>query len=213
MLGFADPNPACASSAPVSAGCPLIHVRPYRSQDCAATAALFHDTVHAVNARDYTQEQLDAWAPAGRDLAAWSRSLREHHALVAVLVDGTPTPGAFDAAPGFVAPAVAVAAHVGGTVVGFGDVDTTMGYLDRLYVHKDYQGQGIAGALCDTLEQAVLDVRPIAFGPVVIETHASITARPFFERRGYHVVRRQRVERRGVILENYRMQKVLRSGD
>lgn len=35
-------------------------LRPYRSEDCPALAALFYDTVHTVNARDYTPEQLDA---------------------------------------------------------------------------------------------------------------------------------------------------------
>ena len=32
------------------------------------------------------------------------------------------------------------------------------GYLDRLYVHKDYQGRGVATALCDALEQAVDEI-------------------------------------------------------
>ena len=36
---------------------------------------------------------------------------------------------------------------------GFADMDAD-GYLDRLYVHKDYQGRGVATALCDALEQA-----------------------------------------------------------
>ena len=72
------------------------------------------------------------------------------------------------------------------------------GYLDRLYVHKDYQGQGIASALCDALEQAVS-------GPY--ETHASLTARPFFAQRGYQVVKEQQVERKGVLLTNFVMRK------
>ena len=37
-----------------------MQLRPYRSQDCAALAALFHKTIHTVNARDYAPEQLDA---------------------------------------------------------------------------------------------------------------------------------------------------------
>lgn len=37
-------------------------------------------------------------------------------------------------------------------IVGFGDIDKT-GYLDRLYIHSDYQRQGIAAAICDQLEQ------------------------------------------------------------
>lgn len=37
-----------------------------------------------------------------------------------------------------------------GMIVGFGDIDST-GYVDRLYVHKDYQRKGIATAICDML--------------------------------------------------------------
>ena len=81
-------------------------------------------------------------------------------------------------------------------IIGFGDIDKT-GYLDRLYVHKDYQRRGVAAAICDGLERAV---------PGKIITHASITARPFFEKRGYKVVREQRVERRGVLLVNFIME-------
>lgn len=72
------------------------------------------------------------------------------------------------------------------------------GYLDRLYVHADYQGRGVASAICEELE------RPVR-GKIV--THASITAKPFFEKRGYRVVREQQVERRGVLLTNYVMEK------
>nr|WP_231956275.1 hypothetical protein [Aneurinibacillus soli] len=42
-----------------------------------------------------------------------------------------------------------------------------------------------------------------------MDTHASITARPFFERRGYNIVCTQNVERKGVILTNYHMRKSL----
>ena len=214
-------------------------LRPYRPEDCAATARLFHGTVHTVNARDYTPEQLAVWAPTGRDLTAWDRSLREHHALVAVLADDTalildtfdagvgpvpstvveagvrlepnvPKPSAPDTAFGLVASAVCAAARTGDTIVGFGDIDVATGYLDRLYVHWDYQGRGIATALCDALERAYLDLareRPADASLARITTHASITARPFFEYRGYHVIREQRVERRGVLLANYVMEK------
>ena len=51
------------------------------------------------------------------------------------------------------------------------------GYLDRLYVHKDYQGQGIATAICDALEQHALEQHTLV---QTFHTAASITARPFF---------------------------------
>ena len=147
-------------------------IRRYEPEDLGQITALFYDTVHAVNAADYAPEQLDAWADGAPDLDRWNGSLLAHHSLVAV--------------------------EGGDLIVGFGDIDGT-GYLDRLYVHKDRQGLGIATALCDRLERAV--------DAPVITTHASITALPFFEGRGYRVLREQRVERHGVQMTNYVMEK------
>ena len=149
-------------------------IRPYRPSDCAELAQLFYDTVHTINARDYSPAQLAVWATGLVDLAQWNASLLAHDSWVAVL---------------------------DGRLVGFGDIDKT-GYLDRLYVHRDYQGQGIATRLCDQLEAAV---------PGNIITHASITARPFFEGRGYRVIRQQQVVRQGIALTNFVMEK--RRGD
>lgn len=147
-------------------------IRRYEPEDLGQITALFYDTVHTVNAADYAPEQLDAWADGAPDLDRWNGSLLAHHSLVAV--EGRDL------------------------IVGFGDIDGT-GYLDRLYVHKDRQGLGIATALCDRLERAV--------DAPVLTTHASITARPFFEGRGYRVLREQRVERHGVQMTNYVMEK------
>lgn len=154
-----------------------VQLRPYREGDCPALAALFTNTVHTVNAADYTPAQLDAWAPAaGPDLQDWDQRFKDHITLVA---------------------------EVEGRLAGFADLDPAAGYLDRLYVGSRFQRQGVATALCNALEEA-------AAGPVV--THASVTARPFFARRGYRVLRAQQVERRGVTLANYVMEKV-QTGD
>ena len=147
-----------------------MQIRRYRTEDAAETAALFYETVHTVNAADYTPEQLDAWAPRDRDLDGWNASLAANYAVVAVR---------------------------DGAVVGFGDMSEA-GYLDRLYVRAGHTGQGIGTAVCACLEDAVR-------GDIV--THASVTARPFFEKRGYVAVRDQQVERRGVLLTNFVMKK------
>lgn len=145
-------------------------IRKYEPSDCNELAELFYNTVHTVNAGDYTQEQLNVWATGNIDLEKWNQSFQEHYCVVAV--DDK-------------------------IIIGFGDMDET-GYLDRLYVHKDYQGKGVATAICDRLEQVVK-------GKIV--THASITAAPFFESRGYKVMKEQRVIRNGVALTNYLMEK------
>lgn len=147
-------------------------LRPYRQSDLDKLAELFYDTVHTVNAADYTEEQLRVWATGQIDRELWNCTLSEHKTCIAV---------------------------EGEQIVGFGDMDSS-GYLDRLYVHKDFQGKGIASAICDSLETD-MDVERFV-------THASITARPFFEKRGYSVVKEQKVERSGIFLTNYVMEKV-----
>lgn len=147
-----------------------MELRKYRQSDCKKMTELFYHTVHTVNAKDYTKEQLNVWASGQVDLAKWDQSLREHFSIVAAENE---------------------------IIVGFGDIDKT-GYLDRLYVHADYQSKGIATAICNQLEQAVS-------GNII--THASITAKPFFEKRGYKVVKEQNVERQGVFLKNFVMEK------
>lgn len=144
-------------------------IREYISSDCERLADLFFQTVHTVNAKDYTKEQLNVWATGNVDLSVWNNSFLEHYTLVAVENDVT---------------------------VGFGDIDNT-GYLDRLFVHKDYQRQGIATALCDRLEA----------GFDKVTTHVSITAKPFFVNRGYRLIMEQQVVRNGIPLTNYLMEK------
>ena len=67
-----------------------------------------------------------------------------------------------------------------------------------MYVHAEYQNKGVATAICEQLENQVQ-------GNIII--HASITAKPFFEKRGYVVVKEQKVERQGIFLKNYVMEK------
>lgn len=146
-------------------------LRRYNTSDCEIMAKLFYQTVHNVNAKDYTKEQLDAWATGNVNLKEWDKSFSEHFTIVAVK---------------------------NGIIVGFGDIDKN-GFLDKLYVHKDYQGQGVASAICDELEREA--------GEEKIITNASITAKPFFEKRGYKAVKEQQVIRKGIPLTNYVMEK------
>ena len=88
----------------------------------------------------------------------------------------------------------------GGNIPGFGNTGPD-GHLDLLYVHRDRQRRGVASVLCNFLETLYPVDR--------VTVHASETARPFFERRGYRVLRPQQVERRGQVLTNYVMEKEL----
>ena len=102
-------------------------IRAYRSEDCPTLAQIYYETIHTVNAADYTKAQLDAWATGNVDLAVWDAYFLARHSFVA---------------------------EQDGFILGFADMDDT-GYLGRLYVHHDHQGKGIGKALCYAVEGAV----------------------------------------------------------
>ncbi len=149
-------------------------IRKYKTKDCSFMAKIFYETVHAINKSDYTKEQLDAWATGRVNLEVWDCSFLEHNTLIAEIED---------------------------EIVGFADMDKG-GYLDRLYIHKDFQRRGIATALIQELE---LNARKI--GVSTFETYASITAKPFFEKQGYIFQVKNHVVRNGIVIVNYKMVK------
>ncbi len=154
-----------------------IILREYHSEDCTEIMQLFYDTIHSVNAADYNENQLNAWAPKlkDNDIAYWdSRFLQDH----------------------------AVVAEKDGIIVGIG-TSKSAGYFDMLYVHKDYQRIGVATLIADRIEKYFR-----SNGVMTLTTDASITAKPFFENRGYVVIKEQTVETRGQLFTNYKMQKI-----
>ena len=61
-----------------------MRLRKYESRDCEHLAELFYRTVHSVNTKDYTTEQLNARAPGTVDLKEWNRSFLEHRTVVTI---------------------------------------------------------------------------------------------------------------------------------
>ena len=49
----------------------MVTLRPYRRDDAPALLALFRDTIHRVNSRDYSPAQVAAWASDDIDTAEW----------------------------------------------------------------------------------------------------------------------------------------------
>ena len=88
-----------------------------------------------------------------------------------------------------------------GTIRGFAELEDN-GHIGAVYVHADCQGQGIASALLDEIER-----QAVARGVTCLSTEASITALPFFAKRGFETVAAQDVEYHGQIFRNYRMRK------
>jgi putative acetyltransferase len=102
-----------------------IELRRGRADDALTIARLFRDTVHAVNRQDYSEPQLDAWAPYQVDLDHWRAVIDSSYFMVAVS---------------------------GGMVVGFANLDGD-DYVDQVFVHKDLLRKKIATKLVQEIER------------------------------------------------------------
>ena len=101
-----------------------MNVRLYQAGDSAVLALLFTETVRAINAADYSFEQVEAWAGNPPDVERWRGRLSGR--------------------------IVFVAEH-DSELVGFTTFEPN-GHLDHLYVHPRFQRQGIASAMLRRIE-------------------------------------------------------------
>lgn len=154
----------------------MLTIRRFQNGDESALREIFFNTIHNVNIKDYSERQVQAWAPVDYDQAAWNNRISSINPFVALLGD---------------------------QIVGYADVQDD-GYIDHFFCHNEYQGQGIGKALINeifrTAEQKCLDR---------LYSHASITAKPFFEHFGFKEVKEQEVHIRGQILTNFVLEKLL----
>lgn len=88
-----------------------------------------------------------------------------------------------------------------GCIAGFGQLEEN-GHIDCFYCHKNYQRQGVGSKLLQAIEEMAKSISVER-----LFTEASITAKPFFESKGFKTVRQQEVKRQGETFINYVMEK------
>ena len=151
-------------------------IRKATEEDIPAITQLFKETIEAVNSKDYCEEQIKIWSAGYTYTDRWINRLTSQYFIVAVIDE---------------------------VVTGFGSM-TKEGFLDILYIHKDYQGKGLASALVDELF-ANASKNNLS----IVTSDVSITAKPFFERKGFTVVTPQRKMVGEMEFLNYKMGKKL----
>lgn len=153
-------------------------IRRYRGPDLEEMIQLFRQTIRQVNIQDYTPEQVSAWAQENVDLPArWRQRLEKNVCFVA---------------------------EIEGVLVGFAEL-TEGRCIHTMFVHQDFQGQGIGSALLKKLEAH--------FGKGDLWTEASIAAKPFFESKGFIITSVQNKFFNGVYFINFLMQKFAATSD
>lgn len=150
-------------------------IRAALQSDAVELKNLFQNTVLAINRRDYSQAEVEDWASCGDDLSNIEDMIKTHYFIVAV--------------------------NQQSEIVGFSSI-TPQGYLHSMFVHKNFQGEGIATMLLNEIEQYA-----ITNGIIRITSEVSLTARPFFEKKGYIVEEEQKRKANKLSLTNFWMAK------
>lgn len=105
-------------------------IRQATKGDAPQIMRLFYDTVHTINSKDYTQEQVDVWAPCDMNLERWRDRQDTRMTFVA---------------------------ESDGQILGFAELEASE-HIDCFYVHKDFQGQGVGARLLGAIiEMATAD--------------------------------------------------------
>jgi UPF0176 protein len=107
-----------------------MEIRLFQSQDADRLAQLFHDTVHEVNIRDYSVNQVRAWAPEDIHFRNWSEVCADRFTYVAAEA---------------------------GEIIGFGELEAN-GHIDCFYCHKDYQRRGVGTRIYRAIEAKALEL-------------------------------------------------------
>ncbi len=129
-----------------------LSLRPFLPQDAGALVELFRASIEGLTADDYDDEQRVAWMSQADDEAAFSARLAQNLTILAL--------------------------HQS-QIVGFASFKNNQ-FLDMLYVHPDYSGQGVGGYLLEAIEKLSAHR-----GVKKITLESSDTAKDFFVARGY----------------------------
>ncbi|MBW4650529.1 MAG: GNAT family N-acetyltransferase [Kastovskya adunca ATA6-11-RM4] len=99
-------------------------IRLFQEQDGVQLAQLFYDTVREINIRDYSLNQVKAWAPEDIYFRDWAKVCSQRFTYVA---------------------------DDEGAIAGFGELESS-GHIDCFYCHKDYQRRGIGSKIYGAIE-------------------------------------------------------------
>jgi putative acetyltransferase len=93
-----------------------MRIRDYERSDAAPITRLFYETIHSVNLKDYSEQQLCAWAPEFPNPEVWHSRMSRRCTLVA---------------------------EENGEIVGFAELERD-GHLEMFYCRKMSWVEGLA---------------------------------------------------------------------
>ena len=99
-------------------------IRRYYPGEEEALWSLLYNTVHKINVKDYSQAQINAWAPDEWDMEQWKKRLAQTNPFVS---------------------------EIDGQLVGFTELEKN-GHIDCFYCDHRWQQKGIGSSLLKAIE-------------------------------------------------------------
>jgi len=150
-------------------------IREASINDLKELQELYYETIININCKDYNADQIAAWASTANRTKSLAKKIKDQYFYVAEKDHEI--------------------------IVGFASLENS-GYLDMMYVHKNFQNMGIAKALLDKI---IEKAKALSLSEII--TNASITAKVFFEKNGFQTVKEQTVFINAIGLTNYKMKR------
>ncbi|MFB2651750.1 GNAT family N-acetyltransferase [Shewanella seohaensis] len=163
-----------------------VEVIPYQRRYARAVSELFHQCVHQIQHERYNAAQLKAWSQSPRSSQHWHLRLSRSQAWIILVTD---------------------AAGLSKICAGFINVETDFhhrGYIDSLYIHPDWQRQGLGERAYRQLE---LWAREQGYSQ--LSADASYLSRGLFIKLGFVQQQRSYQQKLGQVLPSFYMTKKL----
>jgi putative acetyltransferase len=105
-----------------------MEIRIAEVKDIPQISKLFNETIREVNQKDYSSEQIEAWASNANNTEMWLKAIEEQFFVVT---------------------------ENNSIIAGFTSLDKNA-CIDFMYVHKNYQQMGVATQLLVTIEKQAI---------------------------------------------------------
>jgi len=115
-------EPQCAQAAML--------IRDYERQDAAIIVQIFYETIHAINLKDYSEEQLNTWAPEIPNAELWHSRMIQRCTIVG---------------------------EEHGELIAFAELEHD-GHLNMFYCRKEAVGRGVGSELYQAIEVKALEL-------------------------------------------------------
>lgn len=152
-------------------------LRRFKETDTKQLCDIYYNTIHQVNQTDYTKEELEAWAPSNSyNESTYKKDTLRWNKINPFIIEEN------------------------GLLLGFAELEEKS-HINCFFVHHEHQGRGIGTMLIDA---CIDEARKLECKKII--TEVSITAKPFFLRKGFVITEPILCDINGMKMKYYQME-------